>query len=207
MPPQISKRLDVQRQPQRPVFRSRAVEHYMRKSERSVLPNVLRPLFFTWLWLLLLLACLLGALVSLYHWPVQIQSTGMFLAPTAQHPTVPVRQAVFFLPATIDNSVLSPGDSVQIQLQGVQQKIVGRITQAPTTILTVSQLRQRFAPLGSPLVPTQPARIIIVTLDETASTVLKQYTAQKSISTAQLTTQLSVATLSLLQILLSQNSL
>ncbi|GLV60014.1 hypothetical protein KDH_68370 [Dictyobacter sp. S3.2.2.5] len=47
----------------RPIFRQQAIQHYVQKREKDVLPRFVSPLLLLWLWILLFQLTLVGLLI------------------------------------------------------------------------------------------------------------------------------------------------
>lgn len=47
----------------RSIFRQRAIQHYIQKREKDILPHFVSPLVLLWLWLLLFQLTLIGLLI------------------------------------------------------------------------------------------------------------------------------------------------
>jgi len=60
---------------QRAIFRSEAIEHYLQEQEKVVLPRLVSPHVFVYLWILAVLLLVAGFLIG--FWPVIRQWAGM----------------------------------------------------------------------------------------------------------------------------------
>lgn len=60
---------------QRAIFRSEAIQHYLQEQEKVVLPRLVSPHMFVYLWILAVLLLVAGFLIG--FWPVIRQWAGM----------------------------------------------------------------------------------------------------------------------------------
>lgn len=88
-------------QPERPIFREQALQRYMQKKEKEVVPHLLSPAIFTGLWMLFCLFLLATLLVLRQQVPRIISSSGIVLNQHHAHMKVSDDMVILaFLPAT-----------------------------------------------------------------------------------------------------------
>lgn len=141
---------------QRPLFREQALQKYMQKQDKDVLPRFIAPPLFLFAWILLLLgicACLLAWGTGI---PIFVDGEGIVPAKTNtnKNPTIEV-----LLPATYASHIHAGAPVLLIT--GEQQNISSHVLHAEPGILSPSAARQRYG-LGATETPTEPSIVLAV---------------------------------------------
>lgn len=67
-------------QSQRPLFREHAMQHYLQKREKDILPHYVSPPIFVCAWIMLCLAVAVGLFATTQKVPIQVGGMGIVLA-------------------------------------------------------------------------------------------------------------------------------
>ena len=154
----------------RSIFRDQAIKSYIERREKDILPHLVAPPVFLFLWILLGLLLTAGLLAWLAQVPIYLAGSGILLE---QQPpsTSGQREAValIFLPAT-SAPTLRVGLPVQLQLGSTGPVLTTKIDQVEPGILSPSAARTRYA-LDSSIsqLLTQPVVAVKVRLGPTIS--------------------------------------
>ena len=129
----------------RSIFRDQAIKRYIEKRDKDVLPHLVAPPVFLFLWILLGLLLTMGVLAWLAQVPTYLAGPGIILE---QHPPSTSGQseaiALFFLPA-LSASQVRAGLPVQVQLGSTGPALSTKIDQVEPGILSPSAARTRYA--------------------------------------------------------------
>ncbi|HZO75821.1 MAG TPA: hypothetical protein VFB60_26720 [Ktedonobacteraceae bacterium] len=152
------------------IFRAKALEQHAFRWEKTILPRVVAPRFFLFLWILLGLLLSATFFAWLAQVPMYATGTGIVLA---QGSTASIRGdeavAAVFLPAT---------PSPKVQAGATVLLSIGSTIQLRTTVLAVqpavmspNDIRQRYLLSNTPLSAiTEPSRVVFVGLGSTMPT-------------------------------------
>jgi hypothetical protein len=127
------------------IFRDEAIKSYRQKQEKAVLPHLVAPPVFLFLWILLGLLLTAGLLAWLAQVPTYQQGDGIILG---QQSVSASRQreavALIFLPAT-SAPKLRAGLPVQVQMSSTGLTLTSTIDKVEPGILSPSAARARYA--------------------------------------------------------------
>ncbi len=141
---------------QRAIFREKALKHYIRGNEETVLPRFISPPVMLSFWCLLGLLLLGSSIAWFYRVPVYFTTVGEVTMPTG-HMLI-----VIVLPAD-QLSRLHPGLSVQLQLGQKGPQWQQTITAVEPRVLSPAEIRSRFGvDHGATLPVQQPAAVALI---------------------------------------------
>jgi hypothetical protein len=123
----------------RPIFRSKAMQHYARSMEKDVLPRTATPPVFIFLWILLALLIAAAVIAWLGQVPVFVTGSGIIEPEQGSSNAV----AVGFLPANYLSKVQA-GQPVQLQIASTGQEMSGAIEHVEPGIISPAQARQQY---------------------------------------------------------------
>lgn len=149
----------------RAIFRESAIQRYIQRRDKDVLPRLVRPRFFLFLWILLVLVLLAGILIWSIRIPVYTAAPGV-LRPDE---TTGQLQVLLFVSAD-QQSFVHVGQTVQLQIGASGPQLHLTITSVTSQVLSPAQIRATYAlnnPLG--LVVSQPAVVALVTIQAGSS--------------------------------------
>lgn len=149
----------------RTIFRNSAIQRYIQRRDKDVLPRLVRPPVFVFLWILLVLGLLAGALTWSIRVPIYTTAPGVIL----QSQATGQLQALLFVAAD-QQSALQPGQPVQLQIGVRGPHLQLALTSVTSQVLSPAQIRSRYAldnALG--LVASQPAVVVTVTIQANAA--------------------------------------
>jgi hypothetical protein len=151
--------------PRRSIFRERAIQHYVRGREKDVLPRVVSPLVFRFLWILLALCLVGGFLAWAIRIPVFTPAVGAIMTSSQ------TEQSFALLFATPDQlHALHAGEPVQLQI-GTASSTRLTITTVAPTVLSPEEVRQHYhldGPLA--LLVSGPSVVLEVALNASLPT-------------------------------------
>jgi hypothetical protein len=180
------------------LFRQQALDYYARSREKSILPRIVRPPVFLFLWLLLALAVLAVTLAWVGEVPIYLSGPGMVVQRTSVHQQQ-VQQslsALAFLPFTPGQPLpIHVGSPVRIYLGTQQQALLTAVTQVEPGILSPREIEQRYAP-ASAISAQLTGPVIVVTIQLGPASVSQAYAGSI------LTAQIQVGTTSLLSLMM-----
>ena len=129
----------------RSIFRDEAIKSYIERREKDVLPYLVAPPIFLFLWILLGLLLVAGLLAWSAHVPTYLEGAGIVLE---QQPASASGQgeavALIFLAATSASQVRA-GLPVQVQIGSTGPALASEIDQVEPGILSPSAVRTRYA--------------------------------------------------------------
>ncbi len=152
-------------QAERPLFRETAIQQYLRKREKDILPHLVRPPTFLCCWLLA--ALLLSAVVLAWttEVPVYAAAPGIILVQSSQTASgnQPVSgnrhvQALLFLPASYAHEIRA-GKPCLVQIDSVETYRPCTLTRVQPGIWGPTEIRQHYqlTEESTAQVVTQPA--------------------------------------------------
>lgn len=154
----------------RSIFRESAMKHYMQQREKEILPRVVSPPVFVFLWILLGFLTMAGLLAWWGEVPTYVSGSGAILV--EKSPSTPGNSeavAVIFLPAS-SAAQLRTGLPIQLQIGSTESRFTRTIEKVEPGILSPGEARTRYALAGSiSQVLTQPSVAVIVRLGSTIS--------------------------------------
>jgi hypothetical protein len=145
----------------RSIFRDEAIKSYIESREKDVLPLLVAPPVFLFLWILLGLLLTAGLLAWSAQVPIYQEGTGIVLE---QQPASGQREvvALIFLPAT-SAPILRAGLPVQVQVGSSGPALTSEIEQVEPGILSPSAARTRYA-LASSVSETLTEPVVVVSV-------------------------------------------
>jgi hypothetical protein len=146
----------------RPIFRADAVRRYIDSREESVLPRLVSPRIFVFLWLLFGLLAAGGFVAWLAHVPVYASGPGVVVDWTSNASPNPdgVGVVAFVPPEHLPR--LRAGQPLFLELGDGRERVRTPIVAVEPTVISPEAARRRFA-LGAAAAPqiTQPAAAAI----------------------------------------------
>jgi hypothetical protein len=132
-------------QSQRRLFREPAVQHYLQKREKDILPHFVSPPTFICIWILLCLAIAVGLFASTQRVPIQVDGVGMVLA-QAQNSAAGSKggTVLVFLPVS-EATLVHIGEPSQLQIGLTGPTFSTTIAQVEHEPLSPSEIYQRYA--------------------------------------------------------------
>ncbi|HEY0735250.1 MAG TPA: hypothetical protein VGD69_10125 [Herpetosiphonaceae bacterium] len=149
-------------QPSRPVFRAEAVRRYMDRQEQAVLPRLIAPR--TWLWLWLLAALLVGSAGSAWmaKVPVYMPGRAVVLEPASSDHMV---TALLVLPPDA-LAQLQRGQPIMVFSDRSRQPITGALIAVEPRIMSPVEIQHRFVlHMRGAQVADQPSAVALARLD------------------------------------------
>lgn len=148
----------------RSIFRSSALQHYMEGREKDVLPRIISPPIFRFLWLIFGLLSMAGVIAWWGRIPIYSTGKGAITASSQTHPGDKQAVAIVFLPAE-QLPKLRPGQQVVLQIGTTGQRVSRTIERVEPQVLSPTQARQRYRLDDAALLSvTQPSAIVTVNL-------------------------------------------
>ncbi|GHO84982.1 hypothetical protein [Dictyobacter formicarum] len=159
----------------RPIFRQRALQHYIQKREKDILPRFASPLLLLWLWLFLLQLTLIGLLIFTVPLPAYTTIPGIILPATANSQ----RQATIalFLPQQVKQT-LRVGETLQVKLNAKEAPLPARITTIAPANSQPADLKKQFALTDDAIAALgTPVRVIQATITTSPATPAQENSA------------------------------
>ncbi|GCE20730.1 hypothetical protein [Dictyobacter kobayashii] len=146
----------------RPIFRQRAMQHYIQKKEKDILPRFTSPLLLTWLWLFLLQISLLGLLIFTIPLPSYTTIPGVILpAASSGHGQTTV---ALFVPQQMKQA-MHIGETIALTLHSGDAQKQAKIVAIAPNISQPEDIQRQFAlKADSATTLTTPVRVVQVTL-------------------------------------------
>jgi hypothetical protein len=146
--------------PPRQIFRAHALQHYMQKNEKSVLPQTISPFAFICCWIVLALTIL----VSFFIWSIPVpnclDTLGMPILQRSSASTTQTTSILAFFPLSAQAYIRS-GQTVQVSSPMLESPLIGRVTDVDPEHLNVAELSKRYE-LTPALVQFLPTRKVFV---------------------------------------------
>jgi hypothetical protein len=150
----------------RQIFRESALQEYVQRQERDVLPNIVSPPVFACSWFLLALVLTGDLLAWSARIPTYISASGVVTSTSSKASSA---QALVFFP-TADAAELRAGLPITLQLGSSGPSISSTITQVVAGTVSPSDARKTYAlDAGEAEVITEPSKVVIVSLDKSVS--------------------------------------
>ncbi len=147
--------------PESSIFRSEALEYYIRRREKSILPRITTPPVFLCLWVLLGLCVTAGAITYFSQIPIYINASGIVL----EQGTI----ALVFLPISPAHPLrIHVGAPTHLQIGTPAQTVNSTIDQVEAGILSPGDVQKRYG-LGDKLaqIITGPSIVASIKLKTT----------------------------------------
>jgi hypothetical protein len=139
------------------VFRNKAVKYYVQSQVRDILPRIVAPPVFLFLWILLALLLVSTALAWLAHVPTSVASSGVVLDQQAAQGRSSGAVAALFLPAT-SSGLVRPGQPVQIQI-GANAPLTATILTTEPGVKSPNEIKATYAQ-----VVAEPSIVVFISL-------------------------------------------
>jgi hypothetical protein len=150
----------------RPIYREKALQRYAGGWEKSILPRIVAPSVFTFLWVMLALLFTATLFSWLGEFPTYATGAGLVLAQSKSNDEA---QAVVFLPANASAAV-RVGSPVLVQIGSTGPHLTTTIASVGQNVMSPSDIRQRYALTGTLAgTVTQPSHVLMVNLGPTFS--------------------------------------
>jgi hypothetical protein len=150
-----------------PIFRQNALKQLAQRREQDILPQIISPPFFTFVWLLLLFLLTAG----LFLWTAQIPTyqtvSGVITHQLGKPKNDDSAMALIFFPTS---SLPKTGEIMKLQIGSSGPLLTKTISQVDSTILSPADIRKKYA-LDSTTGPavTQPSRVVVIALEKDIS--------------------------------------
>jgi anti-sigma factor RsiW len=156
----------------RSIYRDEAIQRYIEKREKGILPHLVAPPVLLFLWILLGLLLAAGILAWFAQVPTYLAGSGIILEQQSSSTSSGQREAtaLIFFPA-LSASQIRAGLPIQVQPGSTGPTLTTKIDQVEPGILSPSAARTRYA-LDSSVsqLLTQPVVAVEVRLGPTIST-------------------------------------
>ena len=129
------------KQQKRSIFRTEAVEGYIAAREKSIWPRFIRPSVFLFLWILLGLLLVAGALTWLAQVPVYAQGTALVTELNGQSSQDEVGVIAFLLPPALEQ--LESGQTMFL-IMGEDDRLPLSISKVEPQVLSPETVRKQF---------------------------------------------------------------
>jgi hypothetical protein len=131
-------------QKKRPLFREHALQHYMNRRENDILPRIVSPPVFLFIWLLFGLVIVCGFLAWTQRVPVFVHGSGVAQVGVqkidAQQSSVNV---LIFVPSS-SSAQIRPGVPGRVQFGSSGQNFNGTITNVDRSVLSPVAIRKQY---------------------------------------------------------------
>jgi hypothetical protein len=126
---------------ERKIYRDRALKHYIQGREKEVLPHIVAPHFFAFMWIIIILLCCLIWLAWSASLPIYTTGAGLVI-PSAQHSTDQA-QIIIFLPQSATTKI-TEGQPINLQDGQTTIKYQGIIESASPYPLSPTEIRRHY---------------------------------------------------------------
>ena len=151
--------------PRRQIFRQQALNQYVQRREKDILPRSVAPPVFLFLWILLGLLLTTIILAWQTHVPTSIQAAGVLtqnghITPQSNGEIL----AMLFVPMTTSME-LQTGQTVRLQLLATGEQVTATIRSIALDVITPDDARQRYGLTGDLVFSiTQPSVVVMASL-------------------------------------------
>lgn len=122
--------------PKSMIFRSEALEHYIKSREQSILPRLTKPPVLLCMWILLSLCAIVIVIANVSQVPIYVNGSGV----VQQNASI-----LIFLPVSPAQPVhLQAGMPIQLQANLPDQTIMSTIDKVETGVLSPAAAEQRY---------------------------------------------------------------
>jgi hypothetical protein len=143
-PPSREQRDQPVSSPPRQIFREHALQHYIQKNEKSVLPRTISPFAFIYCWIVLALTILVSFFIWSIPVPNCVDTLGMPILQGSSTSTTQTTSILAFFPLSAQAYIRS-GQTVQVTSPMLESPLIGRLTDVDTEHLNVTELSKRYA--------------------------------------------------------------
>ena len=167
--------------PRQQIFREQALQHYIQKNEKSVLPQTISPFVFTCCWTVLALTALIGFVIWSIPVPNYVDTLGMpILQGSPTSTTTQTTSILAFFPLKAQTHIRS-GQIVQVGSPRLESTLTGHIVRVDTQHLNAIELVERYA-LNPALIQFLPAsEVFVVTITTSQAIPLQNDTSSRVI--------------------------
>ncbi len=141
----------------RGIFRNKALKYYMQSQERDILPRIVAPPVFLFLWILLGLLLASTVLAWLAHVPTSVAGSGVILDQKQAPSNYSGAVAALFLPTTA-SGLVRPGQPVQVQI-GTDAPLTATLLTVEPGVQSPSEIRATYAQ-----VVAEPSVVVLISL-------------------------------------------
>ena len=128
----------------RQIFREHALQRYIQKSEKSVLPKTISPFVFTCCWIALFLSMLTGFLVWSIPVPNYLDTLGIPALQGSSVNTMQTKTILVIFPLSAQ-AYIRPGQEVQVSGNNIDATVIGRIIHVDPHRLNKTALEKQYA--------------------------------------------------------------
>jgi hypothetical protein len=171
---------------QRPVFREYALQHYLQKREKDILPHFVSPPVFICIWILFCLIVVGGFFAATQKLPIQVTGLGIMLAPGQKGASSTGGTVLLFLSPSNAGKV-HVGQRSQLQIGQAGPSYSSTIAQVEPGLFSPNDIYKRYG-LNCSTMPiiTEPSVVVHIRLASLVSSHLyagSLVTAQVQIGT------------------------
>lgn len=131
-------------QSQRPLFREHALQHYLQKREKDILPHFVSPPIFVCAWVLLCLVIAVGLFATTQKVPIQVGGMGIVLAQGHNDASEDNGgTALLFLPAS-EAKLVHVGEPSRLQIGLTGPSYSSTIAQVEPGLLSPNEIYKRY---------------------------------------------------------------
>lgn len=130
-------------QSQRPLFRENALQHYLQKHEKDILPQFVSPPIFVCAWILLCLAVTVGLFATTQRIPIQVGGMGIVLAQGQNDASGDNGGVLLFLPAS-EAKLVHVGEPSQLQIGLTGPSYSTTVAQVEPGLLSPNEIYKRY---------------------------------------------------------------
>jgi hypothetical protein len=129
----------------RSIFRSKAVEHYLRSREKTILPLFIAPPVFAFYWLLLGIFLISGLIAWFGQVPLYASGSGLIsVQSTTENQDKAQVTALIFLPAS-SSTRPQPGWPALVQIGPTSPQLNGTVDTIKPGVLSPSEVQKQYA--------------------------------------------------------------
>jgi hypothetical protein len=128
----------------RQIFREHALQQYIQKNEKTVLPKTISPFVFTCCWIALALSMLAGFLIWSIPVPNYLDTIGMPTLQGSSTNTAYTKNILVFFPLSAQ-AYIKPGQIVQVSGNNIDSTVVGHIMHVDPRHLNKTALEKQDA--------------------------------------------------------------
>lgn len=129
--------------PKNSIFRSKTVQKYLQSREKSVLPHIIAPPFFTCAWIIITLLMMAAMAIWFVQVPLYINGSGII--PTTDTKTNNNEATAIILLPVSEASQVREGFPVQIRIGQMTTPIASRIDHIDQKPLSPDMIRKKYS--------------------------------------------------------------
>ncbi len=150
----------------RQIFRTHALQHYMQKNEKNVLPRTISPLVFACCWIALTLTIVAGFLTWSIPVPNYLDTLGIPIAQGSPNTDATRTTTVLVFFPLSAQPYIQPRQAVQVSGNNIDSILTGRITHVDPSHLNTAGLGKQYAlkPEMAQFLPAANVFVATVTL-------------------------------------------